>query len=148
MAGSLAHSPADVIRWLLVQLGVGTDPTLATLGAWPVYDDSEPDQPDDVLTVYDTAPRVHGRTHPDGETQQHYGVQVRVRAATKTQAWAKANGVATAFDNQYQDVVRVGSVDYEVHAVHHGGVIRLGKTVPTSKRSVYTVNALAAIKQL
>lgn len=148
MSGSLVHSPAHVVQWLLVALGVGTSPNADPLAAWPIYEDLEPQSPDNVLTVYDTTPRIHGRTNPDGETQQHYGVQVRVRSTTKEIGWAKANDVVTAFDLQYQDVVTVDGSSYHVHAIHHGGIIRLGKNVPQTKRSLYTINVMTSIRQV
>lgn len=147
MAGSLSHSPADVIRRLLIALGAGSDPDAAVLGVWPVYVDLEPPAPDNVLTVYDTTPRVHGRTHPVGTTQLHYGVQVRIRATTTAVGWTKGNAITEVFDGMYQDPITVGGTLYHVHAVHHSGIIRVGKDSPTTKRSLFTINALTVLKQ-
>ena len=148
MAGSLTHAPSHILQRLLILLGVATDPLATTLGAWPVYEDMEPASPDNVITVYNTTPRVHGRTHPAGTTQQHYGFQVRIRGTTAPVAWLRANTIAEAFDGQYQSIVTIAGTEYVVHAVHHNGIVRIGKNVPTDKRSLYTMNPLAVIKQL
>jgi hypothetical protein len=98
MPGPLLHSPADVIRHLLVAIGQGSHPTEtgAGNGPWPVYESKEPSRPDEVLTVQDAAGVPQGRTMFDGEVQGRDGFQVRVRAADKVAAFAKANAVAEA----------------------------------------------------
>ena len=98
MSGLLAHSPAAIVRQLLIDLAIGSE-----AASWPVYATSEPDEPDACLTVYDTAGRLQGRTHPDGEVQGLDGVMIRVRAADAESGWAKANAVAIALDEDVYD---------------------------------------------
>jgi hypothetical protein len=72
-----------VIQQVLIELGLGTDPDTDPGEAWPVYSGSEPggqDAPDNCLTVYDTDPKPDGRSMLDGETWQHYGLQIRIFA--------------------------------------------------------------------
>lgn len=146
MAGTLAHSPAHVVAKLLIELGVGIDP--ATSGEWPVFSAGTPSTPDEVISVFDTVGRLHGRTHPDGETQQHHGIMVRVRSKTHPEGWSKANEISQAFDGIHQDFVTVGGVQYRVQAVHRTGDINAVGTEPSvSKRSVFTINALVVVRQ-
>jgi hypothetical protein len=149
VAGALNHPPARILRQLLVDLGVATfprGPSEADL-AWPAYYGSEPDTPDDVITVKGTADRDQGRTHPDGERQGMYGFQVRVRSSTEQEGDVKAREIAVALDQDlYQEWVTVEGSRYLVHSVTTtGGPVPLGK-VSGSRRSVFTLNALASLR--
>lgn len=147
---SLQHSPADITRRALILLGLGTLPT--SNGIWPVSAESEPDAPDECVTVYTTVGKDHGRTMIDGEMQQHYGIQIRVRSRTPTVGWVKADTVATtiAARNQVYDLtVVIESSVYLVHCFANiGDVLPLGKEAPTSKRNLFTINALLSVKQI
>ena len=147
MSGSLDHSPADILRYLLIDLGLGTLPSSA--GVWPVYATKEPDSPDSCITVYDTEGTRDGRTMANGEVQQHYGAQVRVRAPTHALGHAKANAVAEALDKQvWLDTVTIGSSVYMVYAVsRRSGPFSLGEESPTSKRVIFTLNVTIAVRQ-
>lgn len=152
----LTHSPAEVIQWLIVALDLGSDPDPANdalVGDWPVYFDSEPSNPDNCLTVYDTTGQNDGRTMIDGELLQHYGIQVRIRATDARTGWTKAQGIRkTLSENDVQRTVHV--VADGVDAVYtlwnlarFGTVLRLGKDVSKTKRSLFTINFLASLRQ-
>ena len=149
MSGTLAHSPADVIRKLLVNLALGSDANAVPAEAWPVFASGEPASPDSVITVYDTAGKNDGRAMATGERSEHYGIQVRVRSAAHTAGYAKAQAIAIAFDETVtQNAVTIGSTTYLVHAVsRRGPVLNIGKETPTSKRSLFTLNALVSLRQ-
>lgn len=149
MPGLLNHSPAKVIRQLLVNQGYGTDPGNVPLQAWPVYYSGEPDTPDSVVTVYDTAGPRGQREMVTGERLEHYGIQVRVRSAAHDAGWAKANAIAVAFDKDTELMsVAIGSSRYTVYAITRTtSVIDLGRDVPTGKRNLFTLNALVALRQ-
>lgn len=149
MPGAMNHSPAHVLRQLLVDLGLGGQ----VGGTWPAYVSSEPDSPDSALTVYNTASRDQGTTGPDGEVQELHGVQVRVRAADDVTGWAKARSVAVSLDavsHATVTVTRAGTTTstYLVDCVVRNGDVRsLGKDSPTSKRNLYTIDLLVAVRQ-
>lgn len=144
----MTDSPADVVRWILVALGVGTDPELGS--AWPVYCSSEPDRPDNSITVYDTDGTDNGRTMVDGKLQRLFGFQVRVRSDSHGTGWTKADAIQTALaESVYQETVTVNGRSYLVHAVSRiGDVLPLGKESPTSKRSLFTLNAGVTVRPL
>lgn len=147
MPGPLDHSPADVVRRLIVALGGGTLPSAA--GPWPVHAMSEPPSPDDAVTVYDTAGVVHSKDHPFGFVEEHHGVQVRVRSAEAPAGAAKALALAQALDAVSRRAVAVGARTYCVHNVSRTGtVLSLGKDDPVSKRSLFTFNALVYLRML
>jgi len=146
-SGTLAHSPADIIRRVLIALGHGVDPPGTV---WPIYAGAEPDLPDNCITCYDTERRGHGRTQTDGEQQEHHGVQVRVRGATHGVGYVKARALALALDQEvYQESVTIAGTAYLVHAVSRtSGVLALGTDTPTSKRRLFTVNVLVSLRSL
>jgi hypothetical protein len=147
MSGSLAHSPAEIIGQLLIDLAIGTDSQSAD---WSVFIQSEPNDPDECITVYDTANVIQGRVQPTGETQEQHGIQIRVRAGTFPTGWAIANSICRKLDTEVnQDTVTIGATSYNVHSVDRtSGPFPLGKESPQSKRELFTINATASIRQI
>lgn len=145
----LSHSPADIVRRLLILLGAGVSPSNGAV--WPIYASSEPGAPDDVVTVYDTAGVEDGRAMTDGELFRHFGFQVRVRSIDHPSGWSKASEVQDLLARSTYDLVVTMPDDtrYLVHCVSHiGEVIALGKEVPSSKRNLFTVNATVTLTTL
>lgn len=147
MLTTINHSPADVLRWLLIALGLGTDP--ANGGEWQVYAGNEPGTPDQVITITDTAGTPQGRLHIDGEVIATFGFQVRVRSKDHPTGWLKADAIRNALAKSVDRTqVTVGGVAYLVPCVVRiGNVIPLGKE-SASKRSIFTLNAETHVRQL
>ena len=151
MPRTLDASPAQIVRQLLIDLDIGSEPeftaTLYTGEDWPAFYGAEPPVPDNLLLVNDTTGELDGRTF-DGEIQEHFGFQILIRSIKHSVGWFKAfNLRATLAESvQYRDV-RVGDESYLVHAISGiGQVLVLGKHGP-SKRSLFTVNALLSVRQ-
>ncbi len=146
MSGALTHPPSKVLRQALVDAGAGTLP--ADEGSWPISASQERNKPDAVITVFDTASRLDGRTMPDGVMQEHYGIQVKVRDSDFQQAYTKASEIQDILDSTFNYTgVTVDSSAYVLEAVTRtGGILSLGKE-PGSKRNMMTINAVAAIRQ-
>jgi hypothetical protein len=159
----LYNSPADVIRWLLVQLGtksmilpsgqvipIGlvTDPTLDQ--PWPCYASDEPDIPDNCVTVYDTQGRDDGRSMIDGERYEHHGIQIRVRAQSHIFGYLQSRQIAVALDQFVVGAgVTVSGHSFFVPCVSRtSGVIPLGRDTPNTKRRIFTINAVCPIGEL
>lgn len=149
MPGVISHSPAKVIQELFIQLGLGSRPTTPP-GLWPLYYTNEPNSPDNCLTIYNTAAVQFGRTMPDSERQEHYGVQVRVRASTNPLGSAKAWEIAVAMDDQVKhNFVTIDGIDYCIWSItRKGSVMDLGKDVPRTKLFLFTINATSYIRAL
>ena len=162
MTGRLNHSPADVVRWALIALGLGTEPA-ANL-AWPIHVTKEPDEPDEAITIYNVPGRVDGRHMVGGETQEHPGIQVRVRAALPPVAWAKISQVMTALDGMENELVSINTVGVTstslrvyllISVTRHGSIMDHGKgapatsgqTAPTSLRNVFVANAVVSLRE-
>jgi len=148
MSGSLTHTPANVMQYLLVSLGAGTLPT--SHGLWPIYNANEPDTPDNCLTITDVAGLMHGRDQNSGYMQEHEGIQVRIRATDHATGWAKANSIKTLLDSSIaMSDVTVSTSNYVVGAVtRKSGPFGIGKETPSSKRELFTINAVVSLRQV
>ena len=144
---TLTHSPADVVRYALIDQSLGTLPI--NDGSWPIYVNREPDSPDSCITIYDTTDVKQGRIQIDGAIVQKRGIQIRVRAKDHETAWPKADAIS---DNINETIlltsVTISLSTYVIHAIHQeSGPVNLGKEVESSKRNVFTINALVDLKQ-
>jgi nitrate reductase gamma subunit len=149
MSLPLLHSPGDVTRWLLIAMGGGSDPTALPLGAWPIYAGSEPSNPDEVLTVYDTTPRNDARIMHSGERVQHYGIQVRVRALDHATGHVKATALRTMMDeNAYANAVTIAGTTYGVECFAECNLLILGRETGKTRRHLFTINAMVALQRL
>lgn len=144
MPGTLTHSPAAIVRQLLIDLGLVT-----ASGTWPVKVSAEPDTPDNVVTIYDTAGETQGRIQYSGEVTDFHGLQIRVRAIDHPTGWAKVNAITTACaETVKRTTVAVSGTSYTVHAMtRRSGILAIGKDVPSSKRNLFTVNYTVSITQ-
>ncbi len=153
MSNILANSPAEVIRAVLIGLGLGSDPSSWSAGAgspWPVLVEGEPNVPDNLIVVTDTTGQDDGRAMFDGELFTHYGFQVKVRSADHPTGWLRADLIRQQMaQDVYGLAVVIDSSTYLVWAITHiGNVLPLGKDVGSSKRSLFSINAMAPIRQL
>jgi hypothetical protein len=140
MSSSLSHSPAEVIAQLLREAGYTS-----------VYTKGEPSSPDSVITVKDTAGTDDGRTMVDGELQQHYGVQVRVRSPEHPAGWLVTNNIRVLFsEGVNQQVVTMGDgTRFLVWAVTNiGQILPIGKDTPRTKRDLFTLNATVPMREI
>jgi len=147
MSGSLTHSPADIVRHLLVDQSLGTLPSAS--GSWPIAAFEELSTPDDTITLYDTDPRMLGRVQPTGRQIEHHGFQVRIRSTSKPSGFTKARAIAIAMDEDISlDEVTISGSVYLVHSIGRvSGVLYLGKEKPNSHRSLFTINATVVLRQ-
>ena len=147
MAGNLSHTPAEIVAQLMRLW----DPTLL------VYDTNEPDQYDLVTTVYDTEGRSDGRAMVDGELWDHVGIQARIRSSQHLDGERLANRIRTFWAQSINQAV-IGMLNddgtpdgsrYLIWCLSKiGQVICIGKNVPPTKRSIFTINALTTIDEL
>ncbi len=145
----LQHSPADILARAMIALAMGSDPTEEPLDDWPVYVNSEPKLPDNCLTVYDTSPKYDGRSMIDGETWQHYGIQVRIRATTFEVALLRAEFIRVDLNETlYDETVIIAGTEYLIHCASSTNLLRLGADSPNSKRQLFTVNAALSLKRV
>ena len=154
MSGVLEHSQADIVRHVLIAINHGTLPSGNE--PWPIYVDNEPDAPDNCITITNTPSRDFGRDAIQYDRQEYHGIQIRIRAATSPLGRNKARRLAIALDAEIiqhtialPKVPGVEEADYLIHSVTRtGDVLSLGKEVPNTKRHLFTLNAIVAIRQV
>lgn len=95
------HSPSDILRYLLIDLSVGTLPT--DNQNWPIYVANEPNKPDNCITIYDTIGTDDGRSMIDGDIWKHDGIQVRVRSVDYRTGWDKITIVQETLAKQIRN---------------------------------------------
>lgn len=144
MSGALNHSPAEVIRQLLADLSLVS---ITENETWFCFVQLMADAPNQAVCVYDTDGIIHGRTHIDGDTQEHYGIQVKVRSELPRAGRLKAQAILRAFDTDVRrTAVTLDGSHYVVEAItRNGSVIPLGPEVGVSRRRQFTLNALVAL---
>lgn len=86
-------SPAKVIRAYLVANGLGVLPAAAGSPDWKVFVGKEPQDPDNIITVYNPAGLIELKNMRDGEQFVHHGVQFRFRNLDYELGWAKGIAV-------------------------------------------------------
>lgn len=115
---------------------------------WPIFDTSMPNAPDDCIVVSDTDPMLDGRTQVDGETQEHFGFQVKIRTKSPVLGYRKLAAISAAFDDPEQVLrlpVDVGINHYLVQAIsRRTGIIKMGKEA-VSARHLWAINCTASI---
>lgn len=143
--GQLDDSPADVIRQLLIRLGLATDPD--DKDAWPAYAHNEPNLPDNCLTCYNVDSTVYYKTSPDMEVQEYHNVVIRCRGQTDSTAYTKLNHVAATLDKVQFASVEISPACYSIPGISRSGVRRLGKDAPNSSRYIYNLDVSCPLTQ-
>jgi hypothetical protein len=149
MPGVLYHTPAEVTRRLLIARGLGADPPATP---WPIFTFNEPNRPDNLITIYDVAGRGNGWLHTpgfyEGESEEYWGIQLRIRSARDDDGWLKGKLIADAMDKD----IHMESVTFEGHTycVHSYNrttpTIPIGKEEAATKRALFTLNALVSLR--
>lgn len=113
---------------------------------WPIFDTSMPNAPDDCIVVTDTDSMMDGRTQVDGETQEHFGFQVKIRTKSPVLGYRKLMEVSNSFDSGVlRFPVDVGVNHYQIQSVsRRTGIIKMGKE-PVSARHLWAINCTASI---
>ena len=143
--GTLDDLPAQILRQLVIDLGHGTDPDDS--GSWPVFATTEPNTPDNCITVYSTAGRDQGSIHVDPMLIENEGFQIKVRATTNSVGYTKADAIAKGFDAVALRTVILNGNTYVMWGIIRGSILDVGKSVPESRRSIFTINGTLTVEQ-
>lgn len=148
MSVTLLHSPSRIIAALLIAGGQGADPAISPVGAWPVYANTEPDTPDNCITITNTEGSSDGRDMDSGELDQHWGLQFRFRGTTNPITLAKVMAVRNWIAKSvFQTKVTVEGTVYTVWSLNKiSSPIDLNKDKPNTMRSIYTINCTSPIR--
>lgn len=149
MPGAMEDSQANVIRQLLIDLGLGVAPSSPHATDWAVIAHREVDRPDNVIIVKNSEGQIGQREHVEGERDERNGIQVIVRSGNTVAGYNKARAIAVAMDQQMnQQTVTVGDNQYLVWTViRTSDVMYLGEEEPQSTRSLHSINAVVSLRQ-
>lgn len=153
MLSTLAHTPADVVRYVLVDLGLGDLPQQLT--AWSIYAERMGDY-DYSICVTTTEGILNGFNQVQGEAFEHHGIQIRCRSVNPAFTYRKMSQVQEAIDKLISsylitipDTETGVDCNYIVDAVTRTGtIISMGMEIPQSGRFSYTLNATVTLRQL
>jgi hypothetical protein len=141
MTTLINNSSAELIRWSIVDGGLGTNPSSGS--AWPVFVGHMPDEPDNAICVYDTTGTIDGRVQSNGETIEHPGWQVRVRATDHPTGYPKIANIRNHLDAVLRQGVVINTFSYTIQAITlTGGVQSLGQEPDGTRRNNYTINGI------
>jgi hypothetical protein len=140
----LQDPPCMIIRQLMLDLALASQ--ISDNDDWPVFDSNMPDRPDDCIIVTDTDSLLDGRTQFDGETQEHFGFQVKIRSKGPVEGYRKLAEIAASFDDSVLKFpVDVGANSYTVQSItRRSGIIKMGKE-SVSARNLWSLNCTASI---
>lgn len=141
---TLHHTPCQILAQHLIDAAFGAVP--ATGVVWPITYSLLSDAGDNAIVVYDNAGRMDGRIHDTGESIEHPGVMVRVRAGTQNVAGLRIRQIADRLDIIKGAQVAIEGKSYTIDAVTRGPVISLGQE-EGRHRFHFTVNAVATIRE-
>lgn len=164
MAGLLSHSPARIIGQLLIDNGYGSDGEGVSINGpyptnvWYIFDNREPDKPDNIIKISDTQGRDNGYCQ-DGEREENPGIQIMVRSVNKREGYYKAHRIATFLDSVNREMIAVeedldnrtgtgtSDLDYLIANIERtSNVIPLGSDVPQGKRQLFVINAICYLR--
>jgi len=144
MSGELFNSPAEIIQQALIDDLLGDAPGVA---GWPVYVNNNQPTNTANITVLDTTGFVRGKTHVDGEAQEHYGIQFLIRHPSQQEGYQKANKLLTETNAYWRKIVFIEDIQYIIDAITSSSpIIRVGKEQPEEVLFVYSLNVIASIR--
>ena len=148
----LSHAASEVVKQLLIDLGVGTNSL--SYDDWPVYSNNEPDSPDNCITLTDTAGMNDGKLQINGEVQDQCGLQVRVRATDFMLGRDRMTEIMQKLDTACRAAVslqqRIGTAmsSYLIHSAERAsGMFAIGSDPTNSERELFTSNYLVSITE-
>jgi hypothetical protein len=142
----MTHSPAYILSQLLIDLELATAAT--DNDDWSIYRNTLPDSPDSCIAIYDRTPIHHGRCGVNNEVKEHFGVQIIIRGATQSVAYAKSESIREALDETIdKNSVTILTSTYLVFSTSlRSGPISLGNEENTA-RFLFSINFITAIRQ-
>lgn len=144
---ALLYSPADLLSRLLVQQGQGGDPLVDPLPSWPVYTNSEPAFPEELITVYDQQPRPDARDMTSGEQALHHGFEIRLRGGSQPAVFRCAETLRFWLLTEVQNmVVTTPDATYLVPCVADVTLRGMGRDIPGSKRVRYAIAGVMTLR--
>lgn len=139
---TLLAPPAQILAQALIDLGLASNPL--DQEPWPVYIQTLPPTPDELLSVSDTAGTFGGRYMATGEMVEFPGVQIRVRTPPTEylRGWRKARELREALPRIRRRSVTVDGFTLTLISVTlTAPVAVMGQDPDTQRRQNFSLNA-------
>ena len=144
MSRLLLHSPADIVRYLLIDAGYGTLPVDS--GDWPILIGIHTDTPDRQIALFEEVGTDDGRNMITGTPHEHPGVQVSVRGHDYQESYAKIQAVAVYLDSVSFATVTIASTSYTVQAfTRQNNCVYLGQEKPETRRNMWVFSTTMTV---
>lgn len=143
MPGELAHSPAEILRFALMEAGLVNAPDDVP---WPAYTDAKADMagPDNIVVINNTGTGMgFGYTQFDGMRMEYEGIQVRTRSSVPEYGYRILRHIAIWLDeNTNQLLVSTEDGEYLIEEVTRStDVAYVG---PASKEDLRPIHSFSA----
>lgn len=143
---NLSHTPAEILRQALIDLGVATDQEDER--AWPIFYALLPEGVGvNLMTVHNTQGTLDGRLMDDGDYVEHPGFQIRLRTRYHRDGWLKAQAVWNALAGIRRQPVTLpdpeteADVDYVIQSVTlTAPVAPMGQDPDHERRENFSIN--------
>lgn len=143
----MKYAPSEILVALFVRQRIGTHPDDNVGPNWQTFAGRQPDEPDRIITIRDTAPVIEGRIQRTGETIRHPGLQVEVRSDDYAIGWRKIQEIAEFCDTVKLTQVKMGKKRYQIDSLTTGiGPNFVGQD--TLKRLFFTHNLVSTIQEI
>lgn len=131
-------SPAQVIAALLVAEGLVTRPSQNL--DWPVQVGTEPKQPDNTVTIYDTGEDQDSRSM-NGNRTSWPTIQIRIRSEDYPTGWDKGIAIQELLDSVANASAAVGTDIWHIQTVHViSALVPIGRQ-EENLRYLFVINA-------
>lgn len=150
MSGILDHQVSNIIQQLLIAEGYGTSPSSNT--DWATFFNREPDSKDNQISVLDregiNGPRLASPAQTGLiERNTHHGFQILVKGLPREPAHVKAQAIASFLDQINNEIITIDSTTYTIFTIiRTSDVLNLGVEVEASRRSLFSINSIAALR--
>lgn len=129
------HTPARIVKQILLDLGASNEIDQTTTSDWPTYVDYEPEfGPESAqhtanqVAVLTTTPVADGYLQFNGRQVQSMGIQVITRTKRSDASYTKMAQIINALVAYSQETLTIDLVQYLVHSIRLvSGPVMLGR---------------------
>lgn len=146
--GQVTTPAAILAAYLINYIAIFTDPD--DDAAWPLYINGLPDglgTANEAAAVFDTIGLYNGKTM-HGTLNQHFGIQIRIRAMSDNDVYVKADAIEAALANVHSiNVIGESSETFRINNISQATpIIRLGPD--EQRRMLCTLNYLLSTTEV
>lgn len=152
MSGTLTRPQAEIVAEIIISLGLGSIVEEVPVNQlyWPVYAITHGSDIDRLVCVYNTAGRLDGSKQSNGEIQEMFGIQIKVRDISIPSGYSKISAIAKSLDEYYNITpIAIEDSQFIVYALTRTSpVLFIGFEQPENVLPLFTANYTVSIRQI